>query len=141
MIRQREQAAKLQRPFFGSNGPPKALEKACPALDVVVMFTDVPGTSRALKAEAGIGGESAVTQALGYTAEYQDKSAEDLENLFFNQSAKAGVKGLLVKAESLDDAKKRLADTSGRRSKLMKRRLSLSSVNNFPLRPLPFVIT
>jgi hypothetical protein len=52
MIGQREQAAKLQRPFSGSHGPPKALEKACPALDVVVMFTDVPGTLRALKAAA-----------------------------------------------------------------------------------------
>jgi hypothetical protein len=52
MIGQREQAAKLQRPFSGRNGPPKALEKACPALDVVVMFTDVPGTLIALKAAA-----------------------------------------------------------------------------------------
>lgn len=52
MIGQREQTAKRQRPFSGSNGRPKAHEKACPALDVVVMFTDVPGTLRALKAAA-----------------------------------------------------------------------------------------
>src|SRR5579872_3058144 len=52
MIGQREQAAQLQGPFSASHGAPIALEKACPALDVVVMFTDVPGTLRALKAAA-----------------------------------------------------------------------------------------
>jgi hypothetical protein len=54
--------------------------------------------------------QDAITQALGYTAEYKEKSAEDLENLFFDQGTKAGSSGLLVKAGSLDDAKKRLAE-------------------------------
>lgn len=57
--------------------------------------------------------ESAVTQALGYSAEYHEKTADDLENLFYTQSAKSGSAGLVVKADSLIDAKKRLADHLG----------------------------
>jgi hypothetical protein len=61
----------------------------------------------------GLLDESAVTQALGYTAEYDEKSAEDLENLFYTQSTKSGSTGLVVKADSLIDAKKKLADHLG----------------------------
>ena len=49
MIGQREQAKKS---FSGNGGAPSASENACPPLDVVVMFTDVPGTLKALKAAA-----------------------------------------------------------------------------------------
>jgi hypothetical protein len=51
MIGQYEQSA-LQRPCFGSGGAPQAPQKGCPALDVVVMFTDVPSTLKALKTAA-----------------------------------------------------------------------------------------
>ncbi len=50
---------------------------------------------------------------LRYTAEYDEKTAEDLENLFYTQSTKGGSSGLVVKADSLVDAKKRLADHLG----------------------------
>lgn len=61
----------------------------------------------------GLRDESAVTQALGYTAEYNEKTTEDLENLFYTQSTKGGSSGLVVEADSLIDAKKRLADHLG----------------------------
>jgi hypothetical protein len=51
MIGQREQST-LHRPSSGSGGTRQRLEKACRALDVVVMFTDVPSTLRALKTAA-----------------------------------------------------------------------------------------
>lgn len=51
MIGQHEQS-NLQRPCFGSGSASQAAEKACPALEVVVMFTDVRSTLRALKTAA-----------------------------------------------------------------------------------------
>lgn len=61
----------------------------------------------------GIVDEGAVTQALGYAAEYAEKGAEELENLFHGQSSKPGNSGLVVRADSLEDAKKQLADHLG----------------------------
>src|SRR5208283_2632329 len=78
-----------------------------------IIGVDKSGDLLIAELKRGLVEEGAITQALGYTAEYQEKSAEDLENLFLEQSAKAGISGLLVKAESLDDAKKRLADHLG----------------------------
>jgi hypothetical protein len=78
-----------------------------------IIGVDKNGDLLIAELKRGLVEEGAITQALGYTAEYEEKSAEDLEELFFSQSVKAGSNGLLVRAESLVDAKKRLADHLG----------------------------
>ena len=54
-------------------------------------------------------GEEAITQALGYAAEYADKTAEDLAAMFAAHSMKGGSTGLVAKATSLEDAKAKLS--------------------------------
>lgn len=61
-----------------------------------IIGVDKSGDLLIAELKRGLVEEGALTQALGYTAEYKEKSAEDLENLFFNQSAKGGPNGLLV---------------------------------------------
>jgi hypothetical protein len=61
----------------------------------------------------GILDEGAVTQALGYAAEYSDKSADELQQLYAAQREKAGETGLILRAESFDDARKKLATHIG----------------------------
>ena len=57
--------------------------------------------------------EDAVTQALGYAAEYAEKSVDDLVSLFLSQSQKGGSTGLLARATSAEEAQSLLNDHVG----------------------------
>jgi len=48
--------------------------------------------------------EAGVTQVLGYAAEYASMNQDDLASMFWEQSKKDGITGLLKKALSMDDA-------------------------------------
>jgi RecB family endonuclease NucS len=59
--------------------------------------------------------ESAVTQALSYAAEYSEKYkfVADLTNVYAEQSKKVGSTGLILRADSEEDASKKLLDHMG----------------------------
>jgi len=55
-----------------------------------IIGVDKNGNLLIAELKRGVVEESAITQALGYTAEYKGRSVEDLQSLFSEQSAKAG---------------------------------------------------
>lgn len=66
----------------------------------------------------GILDESAITQALGYAAEYSRKTADELAKLFGEHSAKDSSTGLISKALTIEDAQAKLSAHVGTETEL-----------------------
>ena len=78
-----------------------------------LLGVDQEGNLLVTELKRGLLYEGAVTQALGYTAEYAGKTPQDLAELYATHSEKHGNTGLLAKAESQEDAQKRLSTHVG----------------------------
>lgn len=91
-----------------------------------------------LVAELKRGGldESGVTQALAYAAEYARLGAGELVELFAECSSNQGSTGLLVRAESDDDAQAKVRDHCGLETELNEAQILLLVAEDFSARSL-----
>ena len=78
-----------------------------------LLGVDQEGDLLVTELKRGMLAEDAVTQALGYAAEYANLTPDQLAEMYLAHSGKHGNTGLLSKASSLEDAKTRLSSHVG----------------------------